>query len=768
VNARRSLPALLALAVLAAVYLAHALVVDRDFTAFLPGGGDAGQRFLAAQLRDGAAARLVLVRVSGGDVESLAAASEALRGALAQDDHFDYIANGSLAAAMHELPVLHAARYALAADAGARMSVDGLRKALQLRLDALQSATGMLEKRWLYDDPTGETLALLATLGAGGTPRREAGVWFDRAGTGAMLVARARAPASDAAQQNAARAALEAAFARVGQGHSLEFSSAGFLAAQSEAIIAHDVERLSWIAAAGVVLILLAAYRSLPIVALCLVPAVSGLVVGLCAITAGFHSVHALTLAFGATLIGEAVDYPTYVLTQFFRGRSLGDVRRALRRPFVLSVLTTTCGALAFLAAGVDGLVEVGVLTSVGVLVAGVLAWWMVPAMLPSGWRFAGVAVVHGANVARWPASIALMAAALVTIALGIGATGKPWFDDDPARMNPLPRAAIARDAELRAASGAPDVSRFIVVRAQDESSLATRVEAVSALLDHAVAAGRLAGYDAFTRYVPSAATQHARRAALPDVATLQARLDAAASDTPFRAAAFAPFLRDVEAARTAPDVQADRYDGTAIGLRLATLMGRDSEGAWALLPLTGLADANALARDLQEHGERAELVDLRARSSMLFARLRSRTGLAIAGGVLAIALCLVGGLRSGAAAARALGPALAGAAWAALAMVAFGGGLSIFHLIALMLVIGIGVNYGLFLEEMRLRHDSPGALALTLVVVGATTLCAFAAMASSSIPVLRAIGATVVVGTASTLLVCALVAGSKVRAGPA
>jgi predicted exporter len=759
----------LALALAAAVlYLAIHLRVDRDFVAFLPQGGDAGQQFLARQLRDSPAARLVLVRVSGADPQALAKVSETLREALAAGTQFDYVSNGSLAAGLRDLPALHAARYVLSPDAGAHMSVDGLRDALRRRYEALGSSMGMLEKRFLADDPTGETLALLGSLQSAGSPRREWGVWFDAAGRDAMLIAQTRGLASDIASQQRAMRALDDTFARVRTSPELriDYSSPGFLAARSEATIAGDAARVSWMATLGIIAILFIVYRSLPIVLLCALPALAGLLAGLCALTAGFGSVHAITLAFGTTLIGEAVDYPSYVLTRYSASQSIGDVHRDLLRPFVLAIVTTACGSLAFLASGVDGLVQLGVLTSCGIVVSGAVAWWIVPRLVPATWRFRAAPVAHTGRwpQVRWPWRLA--AGAAISLALGAFAAGRPVWNDDPARMSPLPPSAIALDQALRKAAGGPDVSRFVLVRAADSEAVLERTEQLQSTLDAAQAAGTLAGYDVVTQYLPSAATQRARLAALPDDATLRARLAAVIAGSPFRADAFAPFLRDVAAARAAPPLSLAAFAGTGIGLRISTLVGRDQGGDWSIVPLRGVSDVAALTSRLRAGPAGVEFIDLHARTSAMFAQFRRRTFGAIVAGTLAIIAILAIGLRSPRAAASAVTPALVSAAWTALGVIAFGGGLSLFHLIALMLVLGIGVNYALFAQNAAVRGDSLRALVVTLAVVSGTTAFAFAAMATSAIPVLRAIGVTVFAGTLFTLVACALVVSARPQSG--
>ena len=753
-------------ALAAAIVLAAAYVrVDRDFSAFLPRGGDPVQRFVARELRDSAAARVVLIRLGGADRATLAAASTALEAALSADPRFVAVNNGSLASGLRDLPAMRSARYLVDPDAASRMTPDGLAASLARDLDALQGSEGVLVRRWLTDDPTGETLAMLDSLRASSRVRRESGVWFDAQGEGAMLVAATAAPASDPAAQRDAMAAIDAAFARV-RGASpvaIAYSGAAILAAESETAIADDVARVSALGTLGVVAILWFAYRSARVVLLCAVPAVCGVIAGVAATAAGFGSVHAITLAFGTTLLGEAVDYPSYLLTAYAPGSTWPSVRDSVRLPYVLAVLTTAAGALAFLASGIDGLVEVGVLTAVGIAAAGAIAWWFVPRGVADDWRFrAPVPSRAPAGASRSFSRVSRAAVLLLpTLILLALARGHPFFADDLARMNPVPAATIAKDRALRAASGAPEVGRFVLVRAADTEAALEAAERTARALADARAAHEIDGFDSVTRWLPSAATQRARRAALPDPAALAANLERATRDTPFRAEAFAPFLHDVEAARTGPLLTPASYAGTGIGLTLDALLGRDASGAWTMLPLSGVHDADALAARIARVGGDVRYVDLRAATTTLFEGVRKRTLAAIGAGLVVVLAILAVGLRSPMAALLAMLPAVLGATWSALVVVAFGNGLSVFHLIALLLVVGIGVNYALFVRAA----PSPRHAVRTLAVVGATTATAFAMMATSSLAVLRALGVTVLAGTLATLFICAVAfAGSAAR----
>src|SRR3546814_18131044 len=90
-------------------------------------------------------------------------------------------------------------------------------------------------------------------------------------------------------------------------------------------------------------------------------------------------------------------------------------------------------------------------------------------------------------------------------------------------------------------------------------------------------------------RYLPSAAVQRARQAKLPDAATLQAALDAALADSPFRADVFGEFIEDVATARTLPPLAPADLAGTPLEAGVVGLLLGGEGRATALVSLTGL-----------------------------------------------------------------------------------------------------------------------------------------------------------------------------------
>ena len=72
-----------------------------------------------------------------------------------------------------------------------------------------------------------------------------------------------------------------------------------------------------------------------------MLPVATGVLAGIAAVSLGFGQVHGMTLGFGTTLIGEAVDYAIYYLIQA-RG---GDRRRRERMRAGCETAGRRCGS---------------------------------------------------------------------------------------------------------------------------------------------------------------------------------------------------------------------------------------------------------------------------------------------------------------------------------------------------------------------------------------------------------------------------------------
>jgi predicted exporter len=88
-----------------------------------------------------------------------------------------------------------------------------------------------------------------------------------------------------------------------------------------------------------------------------------------------------------------------------------------------------------------------------------------------------------------------------------------------------------------------------------------------------------------------------------------------------------------------------------------------------------------------------------------------------------------------------------------------FGVELNLFHLVALILAAGLGLDYALFFEHAGDDRAEQLRTLHAVIVCSLTTLLVFCLLALSSIPVLRAIGGTVAIGVFGNFVLALLVA---------
>ncbi len=736
-----------------------ALIVARarysaDLSAFLPRAPTAGERLLVEQLRNGVASRLLIVAIGGADRATRARLSRSLAAALRADGQFATVENGSSATQRRDGTFLFTHRYLLSpAVTRQRFSVAGLRAAIRRTLALVAAPGGVLAAPTLSSDPTGEMLAVLGRLDRTHPPRRADGVWTSRDGREALLLARTGAAGSDTDAQARAIAAIRAAFAhalaRIHARATLELTGPGVFAVAARARIVRQVVLLSLVSGALILTLLAFTYRSLAALALALVPVVSGALAGVAAVALRFGVVQGVTLGFGVTLIGEAVDYSIYLFIQSrTAAREAGSDWERTAWPTVrLGMLTSVCGFAALLPSAFPGLAQLGLYSLAGVLTAGLVTRFVLPRLLPARFAVRDLRPL-GARVATLLRHAHGARVLLVLIAFGAAAVLYTHRDHLWNRqleaLSPVPRAAERLDTRLRAALGAPEGGELVVIRGSSPEAALRGAERAGRTLDELVARGTLGGYQSPALYLPSRAVQRRRQRALPPPAVLRRRLARALAGLPLTPASLAPFVHAVALARGAAPITPADLAGTSFAAAVDGLLVREGHEWDALLPLQSPRDGHIdLARVRAALGH-ATVLDLKRQANALYATYLSEAVRYSLAGLAAIVLLLLVALRSPLRMLRVVLPLALAVLTVAAGLVAVGTRLTLLHVIGMLLIVAVGSNYALFFERRALE---PTLTLASLLTANAATVLGFGVLAFSSVPVLRDLGQTVAPG---------------------
>ena len=530
----------------------------------------------------------------------------------------------------------------------------------------------------------------------------------------------------------------------------LEILHAGVpLHAEAAAVQANqEINTIGWGSLAAVLLLVWLAFRSLRPILLVAASLLIGCGVALAVTVLVFGKVHVLTLVFGASLVGVAEDYGIHWFAS--RQAEPADRRWKLLRHLLpglwLALLTS---ALAYLALGLapfPGLRQMALFSVVGLTAAFLTVIFWFPWLDGGEIRQTRFSQWLGNTLERFPrlhGRRPVTVFVVITLALSAIGIARLHSNDDLRSLQSSPPALMAQQIRLSQLLGMPSPAQFYLVQGADAAQLLQREEALTERLRVLANDKRIGGYRAISDWLPSPARQQADAALTAKVEPGVLDAVSEAVGEPLPRPDFAATALTAEAFLASPASQPFRHlwVGEVGGQMISVVMVDDLSRADALATLQGAAEGLPGVR----------WVDRTADFSMLLGHYRK-----LMGGLLLVGIVLVFGalwLRYRRQAWRVIAPTLIAGALTLGLLGLFGQPLQLFNVLALMLLLGMGIDYGIFLIE----HRGDASAWLAVCVGAASTWLSFGLLGLSQTPALRAFGLTLLFGIGLVWLISPL-----------
>lgn len=497
----------------------------------------------------------------------------------------------------------------------------------------------------------------------------------------------------------------------------------------------------------GVIIMIWLTFRRWQLVGLLLIPIACGILFALPLTWLAFGTLNLLTLAFGASLIGVSVDYALH----FYCMRLLAP-EQPLRRVWPglwLGLISSLAAYLGLLATPMPGLRQMATFALLGLSGAWLTVRLWLP-LLPTRGHPATLVIAAHLDRLRVPLSQPLrrdprwMLLGVLGIVAAVVAITQSTKSDDLRQLNPSPPALIQEQRHVQTLLNASFDGSYLLVTAPSEAALLTRLEALDPRLSALVDADHLGHYRHLAQAVPSPGTQQAN---LEQVRDRYRRVLPAV----FQRAGLPNRLLEKAQAQVAQPVPV-----LSVSTWLQQPLGEHDRPLWlgvsphwnghAALVALGHADGEAVqalnaiatAPNILYHDKVASL-------SAHLGQLRDTLSLWLAGAIMLLSLVFIWRYRRRAW--RVLLPPL-GALLATLTTLALlGDGLTLFHILGLMLVFGISMDAGIFSAE----HTRHAASWLAITLSCASSILAFGLLAFSATPALHDLGLTCLVGLGAT-----------------
>jgi predicted exporter len=531
-----------------------------------------------------------------------------------------------------------------------------------------------------------------------------------------------------------------------------------FYAAAARSGAERDVHRVGLISTLGIAVLLLLVFRSPGPLLLAFVSTAIGIVAATTASVLVFGQIYLLTLVFGAALLGEAVDYSIQYLTARANAGPAWEPRLGLSqvRPALLLALGTSLLGYALLAlVPFSALRQMACFAMVGMAAACLCVFLLLPALLqrparPLSSPCVRVARVLQALVSRLAGGRRGALLALLGLLLAIPGWWRLQHDDDVHLLIAPPATLDQQEKAIRDLTGLGNGTRFYLVQGADAEQVLQREEALEGRLQMLVDEGSLQGWLGLAGMVPSAQRQRANRASLATLFATPGRLRQTLHGAGFRDADIDRFLQAWPG--TPLTLQEWLKTPLAAPLRYLWMGDGASPGAASLVLPQGDAAA-ALLKQAAVGLPGVTLVDKAAGVSGLFGRYRRYASLWLLAAMLLIVPVFAWryGLRS---TPRVLAPPLLGIGFTLAVLGYLHHPLTLFHWMALMLVLGVGANYAVFLREGEpYAAHRPGAMYASVLLSAFTAVLSFGLLAWSSMPALQHFGLTLLLGIGFTAL---------------
>jgi predicted exporter len=510
---------------------------------------------------------------------------------------------------------------------------------------------------------------------------------------------------------------------------------------------------------AGIVLLTWLTFYSLVPIALITLSIAVGFLGALSISWLLFGGIHVVTLVFGASLIGVAEDYGIYFLCKRAGAQERLDSLQLLRRvlpALVMTLVSTAIGYMGLVLTPFPGLRQMAVFSVAGLLFAWfTVVFWFPSLAHPSSLRNRGLLDRYADQLTGWPVlhggrRMSLTIAGVLTLAL-VAWLALDVQDDIRSLQNP-PKNLVAEQLKLNKLLDLPAPAQFYLVRGDTAETVLQREEALTQRLDGLIDNQTISGYHAISNWVPSARQQGLRRQLIERSVLKE------------DGALYTLTVRLGEERRWA-ELMSARWLGANIPLLPEDFLKSAASEPWRYLWVGKVGDSYAsivalrgVNKDSLATLERAgaslegvQWVDKVGQISVLLAEYRRYMSW-----VLLLSFLMIYGLlylRYGEDSWRIIAPT-AIATVATLALLAFSGqALQLFHVLGLMLVLGIGVDYGIFFQEPGNQRDDAAWLAAGVSAI--STLLSFGLLGLSRTPALQAFGLTMALGIALvTLLV--------------
>lgn len=574
----------------------------------------------------------------------------------------------------------------------------------------------------------------------------EISLYSNKSDTYAVVTATLKAsPFDSSTQQNLS--SLVTQFQESHPSTQLLYTGAVFYAQHAATSAKSEISTIGLGSLIGVIVLLIIAFKSIAPLLLTLTSLAVGIFLGFTMTHAFFGSVHVLTLVFGASLIGVAVDYSFHY---FASANETPIPLPKILAAISLGLISSVIGYAALFTTPFPGLQQMALFCATG-LIGAFLTVTLLFDQMPTKAKSPNWLLSTFVGLSRISQKLSnpkfLFILLVAPISAGLLLTTVDENNDSIRQLQAIPPQLHQQEQAIQQLVAAPATNQFFVVKGSSHQELLSKLEAVNPELHKLREQGVIDGYTHLAQFVPSLQEQSANYQLISnfiDTDSLSDFIDLGLITHEQVVSLGSEFVSKEEQLLTL-----EPWLQSPLGQRLSYLwLGQIDQQYSSIITLHNIHHIKPLAK-LANNSPNLYFINKVDKVSSMFSAYRELTLIMLSIAITVIFLLLSIKYNARIAGYIVWGPVVA-SSLAIIMNILINGSFNLFSTLALYLVFGIGIDYGLFYAESK---DRSKYISLAIGLSAITTFLSFGLLSLSETPAIHAFGLTMLTGILTVFL---------------
>lgn len=283
----------------------------------------------------------------------------------------------------------------------------------------------------------------------------------------------------------------------------ISYFGSPFIALANARQIKSDIQSTVLFSLSILFLILILFYRRILIPITLFVPVICGGLFALAIVSLTTEAISAISISIGAVLLGITIDYSLHIATHYREKSDIASVYKSVTKPILTSSITTSIAFLCLTFVNSKVLQDLGIFASISIVSTAIFALLIIPHLYKPKQR-PNVTIIDNLAEHKFHKNKVLLSIAIIAILFGIFSYDKVEFNNNIADLNFVPDEMQASEKQLESLGSIGAKSIYVTAYSDTLESVLNRNNQLEEKLHQLEKEGVIEDYTSIGEFVLS------------------------------------------------------------------------------------------------------------------------------------------------------------------------------------------------------------------------------------------------------------------------